>query len=1681
MKSPKRLLILLAMALVVGQVGPASAQSLPSGNSAGSSIGAAQAADVSEATQATVDGKLLQQLEVTESARFVVEFKARPDVSKAAAIDDFVGRGQAVVDALQKTAKASQRAALRTVSDFGGTAEPFWFRNVMVVEGDLDLVDALSKLPEVKEIRPERIYPLVRPVERGVAVAVAAGDPEWGVAQIGADQAWETGVLGGGIVVASVDTGVDYTHPALSAQYRGNVGDGTFVHDYNWWDPSGVCGGTPCDNVEHGTHTMGTMVGGDGPGPFTPDIGVAPGAKWIAAKGCEDFGCSEQALLSSGQWILAPTDLNGQNPDPAMRPDIVNNSWGSGPGDTFYLETVQNWRAAGIIPVFASGNPGPFCGEGGSPGDYLESFSVGATDINDVIADFSGRGPSVFGKINPDVTAPGVDVASSVPGGGYAVFSGTSMAAPHVAGTLALMLSAAPNLIGDVDGATGSLAATALDIVDLTCGGADSGDPNNVYGDGRIDALAAVQLVATGGTLTGSVANSATSAPIPGANVSANNGLRNFNSIAGSDGTFKLFLGGGEYVVTATSFGFETAVASGVIIQKDQTTIQDFELTALPTFKLTGFVRRAENNRRVVDATVAPLGVPIAPVKTNKAGKYTLTMPLGTYTVEASQGGCLSRDSREVALFSNTRQNFSVVQHIDDFGHGCAPIAFEWVDATKPTTVYGDDQTGRLPLPFPFTFYDQTYQDLFIASNGYLAFEDQFLGFSDFFNTAIPNRAEPNAAIYAVWQDLWVIGDARVEYDVVTEKKEDVLVIEYANVPSVGSDAGANFEVKLRRGGSIDLLYGPGMENLLSGRNATAGIENSGGTDGLQLAFQEKVLTSNTAWRFSVVPTGHVAGVVTNLNDGEGVAGATVTALPGGRKTTTASDGSYSLRLVPGRYTVSIEAKNYETATTNIRIRNKRTTTFSPALAAARAEVIPGDISAIVELGSSTETTVEVRNTGSAPLNWEAKERDSGGTPPDLPPAPTIHVTRPVTWGPVAVPEGFGPSFRAAPTFEGSLETIIDDPIGDANGAVDIGSVSGGSDGNEISMQIDFSESTPMNQAVGVLYLDTDQNPSTGLPPEAFFGLPTQDVGMEYFIDLFSAPDGFGYLIDTNTFEFVGEIAVETIGQSYRFDVPLGLLGGDDGFIDVDMVMGDFDQPSDWAADIGHGTIQPFRDAPWMSESPENGVIAPGESTTVTVTLGGQDVDPGDYTGLLVFVTNDPRRTNHEVNVALTVALPADVGSVGGVVTNGRAGYPVPAAVTIRAERDGTPVVVTKTADDVAGEYVLYAPEGTWPIEASFDGYLTFEGEVTVVAGQAVSYDIVVAPLWPDATLEGGPLDFQTTVGGSGVLEVTLGNLGGLADLDFEVLERPLPSVALALPGSTARVSQVPTRASNVVLAQTAAQVEAIKMDGAVALVFQDALPWDSDALQQVLSANGIAFDLVGSAEMATIDMTDYEVVFVSNDQSQTFYDRYTASAARFESYVDSGGFLWFGAAGWGWNNGDPSGLVLPGGVSVDGPVFEDENVVVQADHPVMTGVPNPFSGTSASHASFSNVIEGSTIAIGAAGRTPTLVEYGVGAGRVLAIGQTLEFAWLVGQDGAVILENSVPYAVSFEPFSDVPWVSVMPAAGQVASDATQALEVTVDATGLTSGTYRAEVVVRTNDPLNRILKATVTMVVGAN
>jgi serine protease AprX len=309
---------------------------------------------------------------------------------------------------------------------------------------------------------------------------------------------------------------VTWQHPALRPHYRGWNGS-TGEHDYNWWDavhadldgdgtnPCGFNTKAPCDDDtgnSHGSHTMGTAIGDDGAGN---QIGVAPGAKWISCRNMDSGIGRPSTYIECLQFFLAPTDLQGRNPDPARRPDVVGNSYACPTNEQCTQDSlrvaVDNMRAGGIFMSVSAGNEGPNCSSVvWPPSHYDSSVSVGATDINDAIAGFSSRGPVTIdgsGRPKPDLVAPGVGVRSSTRTG-YGALSGTSMASPHVGGAVALLWSALPNLRRDVDATERLLEQTAVQRTSTqVCGGnTATAVPNNVFGYGRIDVLAAYRAAA---------------------------------------------------------------------------------------------------------------------------------------------------------------------------------------------------------------------------------------------------------------------------------------------------------------------------------------------------------------------------------------------------------------------------------------------------------------------------------------------------------------------------------------------------------------------------------------------------------------------------------------------------------------------------------------------------------------------------------------------------------------------------------------------------------------------------------------------------------------------------------------------------------------------------------------------------------------------------------------------------------------------------------------------------------------------------------------------------------------------------------------------------------------------------------------------------------------------------------
>lgn len=454
---------------------------------------------------AGVDPWVEDQLKLNDNVEFIVRLKARAELDDVRQNKDFLQRRTQIVGRLQRTASESQAALRKRLDRLGVEYRPFWITNAILVKGNRSLLDELKGRNDIAYIHanPEVAMDFPQPESTPIDSPSAI---EWGVTLIGAPDVWAQGWDGSGVVIAGQDTGYEWDHPAIKDQYRGWNG-ATADHNYNWHDSihvdNGSCDGDspfPCDDHNHGTHTMGTMVGDDG---GSNQIGVAPGARWIGCRNMDEGDGTPASYIECYEWFIAPTDLNGQNPDPSKAPHVINNSWScpvsEGCNDpNIMLDTVNNVVDAGIMVVVSAGNAGSSCSSVSTPSAIYEaSFTVGSTNINDVIAGSSSRGPVTVdgsGRMKPDISAPGVNVRSSIRGGAYANFSGTSMAGPHVAGLVALMISADPVLAGDITTLRGRIENNAVQLTTTQeCGGVPGDNiPNNTYGHGRIDATASV-------------------------------------------------------------------------------------------------------------------------------------------------------------------------------------------------------------------------------------------------------------------------------------------------------------------------------------------------------------------------------------------------------------------------------------------------------------------------------------------------------------------------------------------------------------------------------------------------------------------------------------------------------------------------------------------------------------------------------------------------------------------------------------------------------------------------------------------------------------------------------------------------------------------------------------------------------------------------------------------------------------------------------------------------------------------------------------------------------------------------------------------------------------------------------------------------------------------------------------
>ena len=455
-------------------------------------------------------------------SEFWIVFNEQADVSGAKQLKTKEEKGQFVFDKLTRLASRTQIPFIALLNRKGVKYQPFWIANSIFIEGDINLAKELASYPEVKELLPNPKLHVQKPVNLSSDEAVrmdsfgarqdasSVATIEWNISKVNAPQVWAMGYKGQGAVVGGHDTGYEWDHLAIQDQYRG--WNGVIAdHNFNWHDaihtgsggPCGLDSKFPCDDLNHGTHTMGTMVGDDGSGN---QIGTAPMAKWIGARNMDQGTGTLTTYIECFQWFLAPTDLNNQNPMPSKAPDVINNSWGCDAAEgcntsnfTTMETAVNNLRAAGIVIIGTGDNDGPACNTITTPPTfYVGTFAVGSTSNSDAVLNSSGRGNISVdgsGRIKPDICAPGANVRSCIPGGGYTTMSGTSMAGPNVAGAVALLISAVPSLRGQVDTIESILEKTAIRITSTqTCNGTSpSTYPNNTVGYGRIDILAAVK------------------------------------------------------------------------------------------------------------------------------------------------------------------------------------------------------------------------------------------------------------------------------------------------------------------------------------------------------------------------------------------------------------------------------------------------------------------------------------------------------------------------------------------------------------------------------------------------------------------------------------------------------------------------------------------------------------------------------------------------------------------------------------------------------------------------------------------------------------------------------------------------------------------------------------------------------------------------------------------------------------------------------------------------------------------------------------------------------------------------------------------------------------------------------------------------------------------------------------
>ena len=456
----------------------------------------------------------------------IIYLDAQADLSMAYKFKTKEEKNRYVFQQLREFAHLHQSSIQHWLDQKNIPFYPFFIFNGMTAQANLAEIELIARRDDVAAILADPWLPLQKgDYDVSTVQSISFRESiEWALQHIDAPRVWSQGIKGQGVVIGGQDTGIEWHSPYLINQYRGWDGFSA-QHDYNWHDaihglsplhndpnndpannPCGLNSIVPCDDDDHGTITMNMSVG------YYPEeevhLGVAPEAQWIGCRNMDRGWGRASTYIECFEWFLAPTTVYGENPRPDKSPHIINNSWRCPPQEECDTKNIQlmnlvvdRVKAAGILVVASAGNSGRSgCSSiSEPPGRYESSFVVGATNNKDEIAGFSSRGPIIVdgsGRLKPNVVAPGAGVGAVGRNGRYfANVNGTSSSSPHVAGLAALLISANPELAGQVEKLETIIEKSAIPkFSDEMCGGLPQDEtPNHVYGYGLVNAFTALQ------------------------------------------------------------------------------------------------------------------------------------------------------------------------------------------------------------------------------------------------------------------------------------------------------------------------------------------------------------------------------------------------------------------------------------------------------------------------------------------------------------------------------------------------------------------------------------------------------------------------------------------------------------------------------------------------------------------------------------------------------------------------------------------------------------------------------------------------------------------------------------------------------------------------------------------------------------------------------------------------------------------------------------------------------------------------------------------------------------------------------------------------------------------------------------------------------------------------------------